>query len=817
MKADFPSIKIQGITKKVYSLDLSGGGSEPATLRLSFVWGKEDYDLNTNVPITVRIGNFYNFTGYAISFSTKESVSSGRTCELTLVDTSVILDKTYVGLKGKDGGSLPGILRQNSTQLSLPGGINLNDYAPSSAVVPSLNANLVRDLSIYRAQGDFSNMIFVGDYIDPCSNLTNDSEEDKCDPCTSNQTPDTSLDCQKSRGFKVQDVDYKFNDLIIEASRNNINFNNTFSSPIDYRAKYTGTLREVLNNWCQDFGYSFYWKDDTVIFFDLSKGITINDSSIKNSNSCKIEEVSRSKSIEGLSKDINIAYFGKDGEIKEYDCSKGTNKGSGSTREEKNTLFPISLEKLTSGNTPLIRRYKSENNFKSLVAASYYSKELRDLLCYIKVLGFTKPQDVKLGIHTILGWDIKAVCYENMDPKKAGKKGEAECESLYGQIIGSANPSLGGAFTEEKIKELKEGGAYLLIVEEIGTKAYDFELQVAKTFCGKYWSHSAAGLEDKTFESPDGSVKGYSRVTKNNKFLFPDINSSHPYVRSANITDFTGNNVIVLDRTPIWNPDPNSEIAEAFIKGLKQYAFLDRTSEGGATLTDKEKLYLVWSFGGSKQPDIDYEIATGTSPDEKLNSSQLGTVNNRCPLYKFRIKNTKGQPLNLSVLAPTEANYKIKVRENINSFTAGKIKAIIPKLELVFATQGTQNNKYVSVRANNKDITNGDLSNIQRNNNRCYIDEAKIKTYADKILFNLNTNLQEEKETVTYSIFGLPNSLLGPKDGLISFSIRLEQSGTRTNLTFSNSFPINTSDNVKNHELKNITRSNPNQSYTNII
>jgi hypothetical protein len=138
---------------------------------------------------------------------------------------------------------------------------------------------------------------------------------------------------------------------------------------------------------------------------------------------------------------------------------------------------------------------------------------------------------------------------------------------------------------------------------------------------------------------------------------------------------------------------------------------------------------------------------------------------------KTRILNS----LNLSVLAPTEANYKIKVRENINSFTAGKIKAIIPKLELVFDTQGTQNNKYVSVRANNKDITNGDLSNIQRNNNRCYIDEAKIKTYADKILFNLNTNLQEEKETVTYSIFGLPNSLLGPKDGLISFSIRLDQ------------------------------------------
>jgi hypothetical protein len=288
MKADFPSIKISGITKKVYSADLSGGGSEPSTLRLSFIWGKEDYNLNTKSEIVVRIGNFYTFKGHAISFSTKESVTSGKTCELTLVDTSVILDKIYVGLKGKDGGPLPNILKQNTTQVALPGNINLNNYLKTSSVTPSLVSNKVSNLSIYRAVGDFSNMIFVGDYIDPCGNLENDSEKDKCDPCTSNTTPNNSLDCQKSRGFSKLDVDYKFSDLIQEASRYGVNFNNTFSSPVDYRAQYTGTLREVLNNWCQDFGFSFYWKNDTVIFFDLSRGININDSTIKDSNNCKI-------------------------------------------------------------------------------------------------------------------------------------------------------------------------------------------------------------------------------------------------------------------------------------------------------------------------------------------------------------------------------------------------------------------------------------------------------------------------------------------------------------------------------------------------
>jgi hypothetical protein len=819
MKADFPSIKISGITKKVYSVDLSGGGSEPSILRLSFIWGKEDYNLNTKSEIVVSIGNFYTFKGHAISFSTKESVTSGKTCELTLVDTSVILDKIYVGLKGKDGGTLPNILKQNTTQVALPGNINLNNYLKTSSVTPSLVSNKVSNLSIYRAVGDFSNMIFVGDYIDPCGNLENDSEKDKCDPCTSNTTPNNSLDCQKSRGFSKLDVDYKFSDLIQEASRYGVNFNNTFSSPVDYRAQYTGTLREVLNNWCQDFGFSFYWKNDTVIFFDLSRGININDSTIKDSNNCKIEEVSTSKSIEGLSKDINIAYFGKDGEIKEYDCSSNTGGGSGSSRNSNRTLFPISLDKLSNGNRPLERRYGSEFNFQASVIASYYSKELRDLFCYVKVLEYTSPDKVKLGTgnNALLGWNIKAICHENTTDKQAGKKGKAQCQVLYNNIIGSSNPSLGGAFTEEKIKELKEGGAYLLIVEETGTKAYDFELQIAKTFCGKYWSAAASDLEDKSFESPDGTVKGFSRIKPGNKFVFPDINISHPYIRAAEISKFAEKNIVVLDRTPIWQPDPNSENVEKFIDGLKPYVFLDRTSEGGAALTDKEKLYLVWSFGENKQPDIECEISNGISPDENENTEGLGAKSNKCKLFKFYIKKTKGTYTRLPILSPIDSNYVIKVIETVNSFNFGKIKAIIPKLELVFATQGNQNDKYVSIRANTKDITNGDISNLERNDNRCYIDEAKIKTYADKILFNLNTNLQEEKETKTYSIFGLPNSLLGPEDGLVSFSIRLDQSGTRTNLTFSNSFPVNSSDSVKTHQLNNALRSNPGKSYINII
>ena len=93
MKKDFPNITIAGVNRKVFSIDLSGGGQEPFSLKLNFISKEETYDLNTIDPIQVSIGSFFNFTGYPDFFSKRKSVSSGETSELTLVDTSIILDK----------------------------------------------------------------------------------------------------------------------------------------------------------------------------------------------------------------------------------------------------------------------------------------------------------------------------------------------------------------------------------------------------------------------------------------------------------------------------------------------------------------------------------------------------------------------------------------------------------------------------------------------------------------------------------------------------------------------------------------------------
>ena len=311
MKKDFPNITIAGVNRKVFSIDLSGGGQEPFSLKLNFISKEETYDLNTIDPIQVSIGSFFNFTGYPVFFSKRKSVSSGETSELTLVDTSIILDKYWVGLKGKYGGGQPDLRKGTGPERRLKPSANYNvlNSVDKTKSDPNLN-----DLIVYETKGDFSDLILVGSYIDPCKDLASDTMTDMCDPCTAEQA--ANVDCAKSRNFEILDVDYTFSELIDAAKSKNIKFYGNISAPTDYRAQYTGSLRSVLDSWCKDFGYSFYWENEGVNFINLKVGINISDIDLETSSNCTIEEYTISESIQDTKKIVNIAYFGKKGEIK---------------------------------------------------------------------------------------------------------------------------------------------------------------------------------------------------------------------------------------------------------------------------------------------------------------------------------------------------------------------------------------------------------------------------------------------------------------------------------------------------------------------
>jgi hypothetical protein len=413
MKVNFPNISIENVNKKVYAVDLSGGGQEPFNLRLNYVDNiNATFNLDTISPIEVKIGSFFTFKGYAVSFSKKQSVSSGTTCELTLVDTSIILDKLWVGLAGKHGGGPPLIRRSSAAaKTTIPPRVNFNTLYSTLRADPS-----VSDLQVFIADPNDSNLILVGSYIDPCADKDGDQVTDECDPCSDIAT--SNIDCEKSRSFEILDVDYSFSELL-KALNGRVSFGNNISGvPSDYRAQYTGSLREVLNNWCQDFGWTFYWNNNanSIVFFNLSTGINIDNLKLENTLNCKIEEFSESKSIEQIKKTVNIAYFGKAGEIKNYTCSTTT---AGPAQDvtnfsETRKCKPITTGFLWDGNDTLQTAYgQNPALFNGILAASRLSETIRRIRIFYDLYELGTPSNGlnPTGKKKYLGWNIKAVAF----------------------------------------------------------------------------------------------------------------------------------------------------------------------------------------------------------------------------------------------------------------------------------------------------------------------------------------------------------------------------------------------------------------------
>lgn len=831
MIVEFPSVKISGIEKKIFSIDLSGGGSSPSTLTISYLTDNIDYTPSNLREYYVTIGSFFVFKGYIVSFSKTES-AAGNTTKVTLIDTSIVLDNIFVGLRGKHGPPQAPLTSASSNQRNQT--VDLLQLSPT-VIQDSSTVKKISNLSIFETKGVFpqENFIFIGDAIDPCKDV-NSSSLDECDPCEAVVEGMTQrrLECEKNRSFEILDVDYKFSDLIDAASLKGINFSDTFFAATNYRAQYTGTLREVLNNWCRDFGYTFYWYRNTVYFINLQAGLDIDENYIESrfSNTCTVEEKVLTRSIEGNTKNINIAYFGKAGEIKEYNCDKSESGQEVSTQPI--TMEPISLELLMDNNNKLLGSavYKSKTHFRRIISAGNYSKELRDIYCWKELYEYSDPTQVKIGTHSIMGWKIKAVCHNNTTSDQVNGYDPSLCRSLYNGLL-TASPDKGAFFTEENVRKLREAGAYFVIAEDMGQKAYDFERVVAKSFCGRYWIHST-NTADAEVIHPDGQVSIIKGLYGNVSYMLPDLNMTHPYIRSSKnkllqklrkAKRQEDTLVVVLDRPNNWNPDENAPNIQDFIESVNKCKIEEiEYSDNFAGLEQGDKLFLVYSFGDRPLPNFEVSSESNvinTNENAVDNESDLGIKNRQTYRINFTLRKpnqTSERVEKLQVFMPSEQNYHIKLRPNKSNYSTGPIKAIIPKLEVIVTENNlVSNSNYIGVNVNYQNITDADINKLSRDNYHCYVDKDKVITYAEAIINDLSNDLPLIKKNVDYTILGLPYYEITPSDGLVSFSVKLDSGGTRTSLSFSNIFPENKSDSVKRHEINYLIKHKPVSNYLN--
>ena len=806
MKKDFPNITIAGVNRKVFSIDLSGGGQEPFSLKLNFISKEETYDLNTIDPIQVSIGSFFNFTGYPVFFSKRKSVSSGETSELTLVDTSIILDKYWVGLKGKYGGGQPDLRKGTGPERRLKPSANYNvlNSVDKTKSDPNLN-----DLIVYETKGDFSDLILVGSYIDPCKDLASDTMTDMCDPCTAEQA--ANVDCAKSRNFEILDVDYTFSELIDAAKSKNIKFYGNISAPTDYRAQYTGSLRSVLDSWCKDFGYSFYWENEGVNFINLKVGINISDIDLETSSNCTIEEYTISESIQDTKKIVNIAYFGKKGEIKNYTCSSGGGEGNSDTTRTE-LAVGLNIENLWEGNEPLQNWYKkSFSNFKKVVHASNITENIRNCIVWKYIYGIEGPSSIKAGKYSLMGWDVVAVLHGSTDASQV-KQGIdfAACRAAYNIYIKNE---------KDKFIPADDLGYYLVIVKQSENKFYEFEKEiVSKKFTGRYAFALTSNNEGKQFASEEGTVST----------SIPDLNVNHPLVKNSQfeiIQDtqtkfkiienvFTIEkkvikgktpSVVCIEKEPSWTPSENCLKNAQDVKIIVEIPIIGFETFFTGAVDDSCKVYRIASTSGTGSINfIDIESDGNTI-----------TYKQRIELVT-KYKSLDAELHYFTINFPSTTSRRFQVTTTGNKFTPGPILSLVPKLEIVNANaQIRPNEDYVAVEVNHQNITDNNLSRITKGISSCYVDKGKIYEYGNSIIKNLNTSLSLKKITKTYSILGLPDKKYTFSDGLTSFSLRLDPSGTKTSLSFSNMLPVQISDTAKKNELNYLTKNQANVNYIN--
>lgn len=325
-----------------YRIGVAGDKSEVVVN----LWSEDgDYsitksDLNWSKLYKINIGNNISFNGYLVKY--KLDKSDRKTLELKFADTSVALDRYFIGLKNRHGKRTDG------------------------------------------------NIIIVGREFHPCDrDFDGDIDSipdtaDKCHPCRNQASKEAEfrlVNCKQMNKYEIFDVKYNFTMLIAELRKTfKVQFDLKDPNPKYFKSE-TGTVRDVLGKWCADFGWIFYWEDDTIKFFDIRKTIQIdkNISKYGPNLSGLVEECS----VEDTFEDLVTTYYQRTGVRDEYNC---------------NDALYLEVPIYAPDTINLGAELQITNKIPHIAAGLIqYSEDLRDLWYWFDHYNLRKPRDYFVG------------------------------------------------------------------------------------------------------------------------------------------------------------------------------------------------------------------------------------------------------------------------------------------------------------------------------------------------------------------------------------------------------------------------------------
>jgi hypothetical protein len=265
----------------VYGIDFQRSySSEPSKVTYKII-NKSGQYITPSIEANASI-NFsgFNFDGYVYSYEIEES-NSGNILTVTLIDKSVILDKLYVVV------FRPGLFNESGNKKTVKLDVKFTEDdvfytvkrdGAGFRIVKNNYKNGQVDREVRSLNRKIGDIIIVG------------SEEPADTKC------------------ELPACSYTFDDL--KGITGVSGFSSCPISDKSVRQTYEGSLRSVLNSWCQDFGYSFYWdySANTLRFFDTTNPVF---SIPNNVNDKKITSKKYSASAEGKYNQISANYFAR--------------------------------------------------------------------------------------------------------------------------------------------------------------------------------------------------------------------------------------------------------------------------------------------------------------------------------------------------------------------------------------------------------------------------------------------------------------------------------------------------------------------------
>lgn len=479
--------------------------------------------LSTQDVYTLKIGDLNPFHLYIVGYDIRTTVGQ-RILTLQLADTSILLDKIFVGLINRHVeaaqespyGSHYGVAVEAAIADLKVRCLKCDGSSDTEIVTPGITkitgssdpdrkySKITRDIDIVQSSTQPTKK--GNAYIEP-----NDAEH---------FIKNGGIVILGTEGFVEQEcdipeVDYSFTDLINALSPHYIKITDLKDRNIEYRATYTGTLREVLNSWCSDFGYSFTWNLEAggektngkpeLIGIDLSKDrLTDPDtgqSYLENVKAVieKIKEQNHEEAavIESISENASLENTYKTGYVSQY-LKPARTKETSKIFFKKKMFYNIPIEAITSRQE---RFNLQDHEFIISCTLAKFSPEMRRH--YLYSLGISNKNVRKaLGITYIL-------------PLSSLERDHVIANMEQSQMVDIVR----------KFENIAGGYSMALVHfdDDLASQAEQWQAKIASNFMGRYYYAPVEQEElesrncDKISESVDeveivagGAVKRYA-------------------------------------------------------------------------------------------------------------------------------------------------------------------------------------------------------------------------------------------------------------------------------------------------------------------